>query len=138
MISVLDCLIKAYDSDQLQKNNWSILESHMSRSANFFKEIKDVTLLGLLLDRLVKISDKRMDIEELLEKAEICFLELIGYEASHSTERLQHLMANDPSIDIQSMSQIAKAFSLTNQGGPIYKCLDCFVEVKTNRLSKGC
>lgn len=110
----------------------------MSRSATFFKQINDVTLLAILLDRLVRISRDdacNLDIDELMERAEICFLELIGYEASHSPERLQHLISNDSSIDVLSMSQIARAFTLTSQGGPIYKCLDTFVDVRANWLA---
>ena len=53
-----------------------------------------MTLLGMLLERLVKVTDGKMDIEELLEKAEIRFLEIVGYEASFSEERLWHLIAN--------------------------------------------
>ena len=53
-----------------------------------------MTLLGMLLERLVKVTDGKMDIEELLEKAEIRFLEIVGYEASFSEERLRHLIAN--------------------------------------------
>ena len=110
----------------------------MSRSATFFKQINDITLLAILLDRLVRISRDdvcNIDIDELMERAEICFLELIGYEASHSPERLQHLISNDSSIDVLSMCQIARAFALTSQGGPIYKCLDTFVDVRATWLA---
>ena len=54
LISVLDCLVKSNDSaSQQHRENWSIIESHMGRSQNFFKQVDDVTLLAMLLDRLI-------------------------------------------------------------------------------------
>ena len=55
LISVLDCLVKSTDTTASQQNreNWSIIESHMGRSTTFFKQVTDVTLLAILLDRLV-------------------------------------------------------------------------------------
>lgn len=46
----------------------------------------------MLTERIVAVTNKKIDTEELLEKVEIRFLELVGYEASHSDERLAHLM----------------------------------------------
>ena len=79
------------------------------------------------------MTDEKIDVEELLEKAEICFLDQIGYDASHSQERLEHLIAENQSLDILSMSQIARAYALRCQGGPIYKCLDIYAKIKTSR-----
>ena len=56
----------------------------MGRSASFFKQVEDLTLLAMLVDRIVAVADNKLDIEELLEKAEIRFLEIVGYEAGHS------------------------------------------------------
>ena len=60
----------------------------MGRSAAFFQQVEDLTLLAMLVDRIVAVSVNKLDIEELLEKAEIRFLEIVGYDASHSQERL--------------------------------------------------
>ena len=56
----------------------------------------------MLVDRVVEVSDDKIDAEELLEKAEIRFLELVGYEAGHSDERLTHLMTALSSNILQS------------------------------------
>ena len=105
----------------------------MGRSSTFFEQVSDLTLLAMLLDRIVQVTDDKIDVEELLEKAEICFLDQIGYDSTHSQERLEHLIAENQSLDIQSMSQIARAYALRCQGGPIYKCLDIYAKIKTAR-----
>ena len=64
----------------------------MGRSQAFFAQIDDLTLLSMLVQRIAAVQKDKIDAEELLEKAEIRFLELVGYEASHSDERLTHLM----------------------------------------------
>ena len=97
----------------------------MARSATFFNQVGDVTLLGMLLERLVKVTEDKIDIEELLEKAEIRFLEIVGYEASYSEERLKHVIANSE-LDAPTVALIAQCFALHSQGGPIYKCLDAY------------
>ena len=97
----------------------------MARSATFFNQVGDVTLLGMLLERLVKVTEDKIDIEELLEKAEIRFLEIVGYEASYSEERLKHVIAN-AELDAPTVALIAQCFALHSQGGPIYKCLDAY------------
>ena len=64
----------------------------MGRSVAFYQQVEDVTLLAMLVDRIVSVPDEILDSEELLEKAEIRFLELVTYEAGHSEERLSLLM----------------------------------------------
>ena len=104
----------------------------MVRSVNFFDQVTDVTLLAMLLERSLQVAGQKIDIDELLEKAEICFLKLVGFDASHSDERLWHILAQqDQSLDLVSMSEIARAFSLRNQGGPIYKCLEIYAKIKS-------
>ena len=86
----------------------------------------------MLLERALQVAGQKIDIDELLEKAEICFLKLVGFDASHSDERLWHIIAQqDQSLDLVSMGEIARAFSLRNQGGPIYKCLEIYAKIKS-------
>ena len=68
-------------------------------------------MLAMILERLVRVNDNKVDVEELLEKAEIRFLELVGYEASHSLERLRHIMTI-AELDCLSLAQIARCFAI--------------------------
>ena len=102
----------------------------MGRSASFFQQVEDLTLLAMLVDRIVAVADNKIDVEELLEKAEIRFVEIVGYEASHSQQRLQHIMTSmleDPEHLTFTLSQIVRAFALHNSGGPIFKCIDAYL-----------
>lgn len=87
----------------------------------------------MLVERIVAVTRNKVDTEELLEKAEIRFLELVGYESSHSDERLTHLMTaladggRSGGDTTKSLAQIARAYVLSQTGGPLFKCLDAYV-----------
>ena len=106
----------------------------MVRSASFFEKVEDATMLAMLLGRIMKVTDKKMDAEELLEKAEIRFLEMLAYEAGHSEERLRHILAN-ADLDLETAAEIARCFSLAGQHGPVFKCLSAYASL--NHASVG-
>jgi len=85
----------------------------------------------MLLERVAVVTGNKIDSEELLEKAEIRFLELVGYEAGHSDERIAHLMSalaqNGQADTTKSMAQVARAYTLHETGGPIFKCLEAYL-----------
>ena len=48
----------------------------------------------MLMVRVVAVTDEKIDRQELLEKAEIRFLELVGHETGQSNERIVLLMSS--------------------------------------------
>lgn len=108
----------------------------MARSSAFFDQVGDVTLLAMLLERVSQITNRKLDVDELLEKAEICFLKLVDYDGSQSDERLwSNLVALDnDSLDLTAMAEIARVYSLGCQGGPIYRCLETYARIKCSSV----
>ena len=98
-----------------------VVESIMGRSLHFFDSIEDATLISLLLKRLHK-SRGNLDVDELFEKAEVRLLQLFGYDAAYSEERMIRNMTNCE-VDCESMADIAEMFMLAKSGGPVFKCI---------------